>query len=548
VSWPCWVGGMATDGGSQNVTWSSAFFVKSAPQAWLMNLNRLWLLNFFVLIMIGFSMGLVSLSGRAGTGFTTLYVGLILAVGVVAVMVWRSSLSPMATEVLTVVALIGLSAGTGYAVLTLEDHLMRQRSLALQLILWKPFPSLLGMRMLPATIFMVVSTANDAVVHWLTQLRFGDTISDGIYVHLIVWPILYLGSAGLQQIRLRSWHDVQLQLAAEKEAFASLLAMVCDAAVWVAADGDTVLSSDLRFDSVMGHAMQNAKLSKHVPDGEETRLQLAMVNTRQEGPSPVSTLPVTLLRRAAKPVVVDVFIVDRRSAFVMPGQPEPMDRKRGFLLGLRVHQAVVEGLEPCWENDEAMPLSSLAGADKFQAMVQRRSSGRTSFPRISLQKKGKVRLPVFARSSCSVSTASSCSEAASEDTSSSEDVQRDLGCAFEPRFGPSTAYLTECSLSMLEDLVSCWNFHEAGCCRWHSTLRRLSEHIAKMHGWHSCTDQSWPPECSWQCSSCSAVLNAETAECWLCSNAHNSDDEVDRSCDAASGLMRHRGAVSADSE
>lgn len=526
---------MATAEASQTKTWASAFLVESPPQAWLMNLNRVWLFHFFFGIMIAFTLGLVSLSARAGIGFATLYIGLILVVGVAAVMVWRSSLSPMATEVITVVALIGLSAGTGYAVLMLKDHLMRQRSLALQLILWKPFPSLLSMRMLPATIFMVVSAANDAVVHWLTQVMYGDAISDSIYMHLIAWPILYLGIAAVQQIRLKGWHDVQQQLAAEKEAFASLLAMVCDAAVWVAADGDTVLSSDLRFDSVMGHAMQNAKLSDHVPVGEEKRLQLATVNTRQEGPSPVSTLPVTFLRQSAKPVVVDVFIVDRRSAFAMPGQLEPMDRKRGFLLGLRVHQTV-EGLEPCWENDEAMPLSSFVGADKFQAMVQRKSAGRTSCPKISPQKKGKVRLPVFADYSCSVSTASSsCSEVFSEDTSSSEDGQRDLGLAFGPRFAPSTAYLTECSLSMLDDLVSCWNFHEEGCCRWHATLRRLSDHIAQMHCWHSCTDQSWPPECSWQCSSCSAVLNAETTECWLCSNAHNSDDAVNSSCDAASG-------------
>merc|ERR1712107_128882 len=145
--------------------------------------------------------------------------------------------------------------------------------------------------------------------------------------------------------------------------------------------------------------MGAAKLTEYAPPGEQGRLQNALLNMSQHGSS-VSTLPVTFKRGSAGPMVVDIFIVDRRKIFADCGSQEAVHNKRGFLLGVRVSSRMgTADLVPCWENDYAVPLTH----------CQRRTKQSDN------------------QSSSSSSSSSICSGVK-------------LGCAHPPPFVPSTCY------------------------------------------------------------------------------------------------------------
>merc|ERR1740129_71878 len=81
---------------------------------------------------------------------------------------------------------------------------------------------------------------------------------------------------------------------------------------------------------------------------------------------------------------------------------------------------------------------------------------------------------------------------------------------------PSDYYMEELSLSVLEDLISSWNFETDGCCVWHSFCRRLHMYVDKLRSWHQCYE-NWMPHTSWQCKSCTAMHAEKVAgNCWLC--------------------------------
>jgi len=80
----------------------------------------------------------------------------------------------------------------------------------------------------------------------------------------------------------------------------------------------------------------------------------------------------------------------------------------------------------------------------------------------------------------------------------------------------SEAYLKECSMSHLEDLLSAWNFAHNGCCGWHSAAERLCQYANELRCWKTCRI-TWPQAIPiWQCKSCSALQFQDEECCWLC--------------------------------
>lgn len=157
-----------------------------------------------------------------------------------------------------------------------------------------------------------------------------------------------------QHTQWRAIYEVQQELAAEKEASEALVSMICDAACWIAADGDTVSSGDPRLDTIMGGLrMQGQSLGSYMPQDERDRLRQATGRMRDPAlriPS-VTLLPVTLLPPCTGPIEADLLIVDRRMAFAAPGeavdpirsrvvQPGDVRHRRGFLVGFRLSNPI----------------------------------------------------------------------------------------------------------------------------------------------------------------------------------------------------------------
>jgi len=87
-------------------------------------------------------------------------------------------------------------------------------------------------------------------------------------------------------------------------------------------------------------------------------------------------------------------------------------------------------------------------------------------------------------------------------------------------------YLKQCSASMVEDLITSWNYPEGGCCHWHMSLDRLSRLVREMKHWRICSDV-WPSGVpKWQCNQCSALQFEDPGACWLCFHADAEDDKA----------------------
>ena len=130
-------------------------------------------------------------------------------------------------------------------------------------------------------------------------------------------------------------HYVDLcdQLNAEQAATKALVKMTCDAGLWLAADGDTVVRGDDYMDDVMGARMEGGRLSECLAEADRARFRLAAA----EAAAGVQLLPVTLLRRAAPAFGAELFCI----AVSARAQTQTC-----FLVGLRISEPwSVEGIE-----------------------------------------------------------------------------------------------------------------------------------------------------------------------------------------------------------
>merc|ERR1740129_396562 len=233
--------------------------VREAPAEWLVDVNRRPTFMFIAVVtmlslVVSVGSGMAAAAGY-GVGINPLYMGFAMStasVGASFLFTFQKfALPPRTLEVATLVILCSFSSMGSYLTILIPDPAARNRVLALMAVAWQPLPALLGLRVLHCTIFFVWSTVGDCA-SWLVIAAYYECIPVRAYGALLIYHLGFLGAAVWQQERLRSFYDVQQQLMAEKESFEKLLAMVCDATLWLATDGDTVLRSDQRFDAIVG--------------------------------------------------------------------------------------------------------------------------------------------------------------------------------------------------------------------------------------------------------------------------------------------------------
>jgi len=339
-------------------------------------------------------------------------------------------------------------------------------------------------------------------------------------VALCSLTILGLAAQVLLQKRLarlqgQSHAQKEGQLAAEAEASQALLRTVCDATVWLAYDGDTVLRSSPRFDALAGVAMQGRRLSDLLPAREKGRVRHAFLfgpgADGELADAPAAILPSTLQSAddSCRLSEVELLIVDRRLAFERVSTSCDL----GFLVGVRLSDAedVSEEKENFRQSPEAPghAREPKSGEESEDGVATASNSGSDDL------------------SVCEAGTANHPAEPVVHPTRPVAPRKAPLGAPWVA----SGEYLEECSLSQLEDLVSTWNFEVDGCCAWHSNIQLLRKFADRMSKWHSCGEQWLPgdsaPE-AWQCGNCSAVLaDGDAPSCWVCGSERAQDEEED---------------------
>jgi hypothetical protein len=151
----------------------------------------------------------------------------------------------------------------------------------------------------------------------------------------LMWTLVFTIGVVVRHSRWRRLYQTERELSVEKEALESLLGMMCDAGIWIAADCDTILRSHKQLDALIGTSMQGKRLAAYLD--EPQRLQLALVGGTAGTRSSAQLISSTLVGGQGNPIRVELFIVDRRAAFASHGDNMAESPTRlGFLIGLRL--------------------------------------------------------------------------------------------------------------------------------------------------------------------------------------------------------------------
>eukprot|EP00929_Paragymnodinium_shiwhaense_P096246 TRINITY_DN57789_c0_g1_i3.p1 TRINITY_DN57789_c0_g1~~TRINITY_DN57789_c0_g1_i3.p1 ORF type:complete len:638 (-),score=43.63 TRINITY_DN57789_c0_g1_i3:427-2340(-) len=138
---------------------------------------------------------------------------------------------------------------------------------------------------------------------------------------------------------------MQRELQFAKYATTSLLRMTCDSAIWISANGETVLESDQWLDHTMEKSMTGKRLVECFPAHSSAPGELAQLlgkMTNAEGGVPVSLLPVRLRTGRGVALEADLFVVNRWLGGL--GSSTALSDAMGTLMGVRSRSESSAGL------------------------------------------------------------------------------------------------------------------------------------------------------------------------------------------------------------
>eukprot|EP00927_Polykrikos_kofoidii_P045816 TRINITY_DN3994_c0_g1_i6.p1 TRINITY_DN3994_c0_g1~~TRINITY_DN3994_c0_g1_i6.p1 ORF type:complete len:699 (-),score=73.52 TRINITY_DN3994_c0_g1_i6:300-2210(-) len=169
-----------------------------------------------------------------------------------------------------------MSFGWFGALLVFEGMVIRQRSLAMLMILYNTVPCIVSMRMLPNIIFACWIFMGNVLAGYAASHLHGDYVSSGQIVRMAFWGLLYFIPARVNQSRIFHLFERQKDGVAEAWAMEKLFTMLGDGLVWLMADGNTVCKSDKRLETRFGMSEIVGKtLSKSLLANEDERERVA---------------------------------------------------------------------------------------------------------------------------------------------------------------------------------------------------------------------------------------------------------------------------------
>eukprot|EP00927_Polykrikos_kofoidii_P005854 TRINITY_DN12340_c0_g1_i1.p1 TRINITY_DN12340_c0_g1~~TRINITY_DN12340_c0_g1_i1.p1 ORF type:complete len:727 (-),score=106.51 TRINITY_DN12340_c0_g1_i1:28-2208(-) len=221
-------------------------------------------------------------------------------------------------------ALLGVTLVSYRIGLLIENELARQRTAAMNVVIWKVVPGFFSLPHRDCVGFLLWSFILDLGSGYALARLYGDEYTVARGVNSFVWCVIYLIVAFLQLSWLALLYKTKQGLLAEQTAFNGLLSIVCDCHISIDGNGDTVLRSHPWFDAIVGEVMQGRELSGwlNMSEDETCRLQSAMKRAFEE---PV-LLPISIRPQNQKPQDLELLIVKR---------DHEMASSFSFLVGIR---------------------------------------------------------------------------------------------------------------------------------------------------------------------------------------------------------------------
>lgn len=282
---------------------------------------------------------------------------------------WSVKSRPRFYELWTIFVWWVMSSIASYSTLLVDHPNARIRSSVVNIIIWKTWPTMMC-RTHVIIPYLMLCLVNDFVATFMmrnwesTQEVEPTPVSSYIFTVSLTFAYVCIGV--FHNHRMHTLYNVMAQLTFEKDAFHSLLTMVCDATVWIEPSSKTVQCCDKRFDMLMGKTMQGVHLSEMVYNPGQETVRLHRVFTQGAGAGytqqpPVVLLPTTLCTSTG-PADTDLFIVQNQVT-QQPGA-------KGCLVGVRItHEQA--GVPP------TLPPTTVCGVEKVATDSGTRSIARS---------------------------------------------------------------------------------------------------------------------------------------------------------------------------
>eukprot|EP00929_Paragymnodinium_shiwhaense_P022271 TRINITY_DN14269_c0_g1_i1.p1 TRINITY_DN14269_c0_g1~~TRINITY_DN14269_c0_g1_i1.p1 ORF type:complete len:977 (+),score=126.51 TRINITY_DN14269_c0_g1_i1:236-3166(+) len=301
---------------------------RSCPLAWLMDRQRdLYKRSLLVVISLSVAYALCFLTGISSEDSLRSQMGIIhlclcpAGAAFVAAVAYSvlviCTLSPCAHAVIFVLAFAIVNCCFCFAPVFNEDANFRVRSLAIAMATWKAAPAVLAFNPVMTGVFIVTSVCGDVAAHMLNeQFHPEDEFRPAMIVAMLVTSVLWYLIALAAHAQMRLVYEMERELVDDREPFRDMLAMVCDAAVWILRDASSeeeykVYSTDGRLDLMIGRNMDGQPITGCCitdDDDEKRRLTSAFERSHQ---APVS-VPITLLTGPGDTILSNMLIVGRR--------------------------------------------------------------------------------------------------------------------------------------------------------------------------------------------------------------------------------------------
>eukprot|EP00931_Biecheleriopsis_adriatica_P041881 TRINITY_DN23881_c0_g1_i2.p1 TRINITY_DN23881_c0_g1~~TRINITY_DN23881_c0_g1_i2.p1 ORF type:complete len:344 (+),score=57.85 TRINITY_DN23881_c0_g1_i2:38-1033(+) len=247
----------------------------------------------------------------------------------VCILLFKVLNSPALKGLIFVIGCCLASAGRFALVLVEREELVLFK-LALQSVLLKPLPCLLGFPLKLSVPYMSFTSFSVLVVHFqLWHSRGTEICSEALHGELLIL-VASCVFAIIQQHGLLSLISLQKSAEAEKRSLHSLLKLTCDAVLWVAQDGSTVLRSDLGVLQFMPSGIRehprNFSFLDMFRGAERKRIEGIVANflssaASVDRPTPSEMLHTTISTDTDdKPV--DIFLVEQHDT-LMPFKTRP---------------------------------------------------------------------------------------------------------------------------------------------------------------------------------------------------------------------------------
>lgn len=206
---------------------------------------------------------------------------------------------------------------------------------------------------------------------YLLSCTYDEVIPLRIYRTVVMYAVFYIGLGRQQQRFFSMLYDAEQAVAFDRDAAESLVSMFCDAHLWLASDEETVISSDHRFNNLIGRDMIGEAISCcFCTAGEDLSRFQKVLSEAPLGskPAPVTVLSVAL-NASGRDVAVDMFIVGCRSS--RGGLKKRGDRQ--YLIGICAKGE--EEYIPAQRRLSLDATSELARVRAFESVSTPRNSG-----------------------------------------------------------------------------------------------------------------------------------------------------------------------------